>query len=150
MSSAKSPPPLTLNLLPSRWFIVGNGCCHLLALLSLAISSLPLPVIVPLGMAVLSSLVLNHSRYGNPHSPRFIEHVSWTATGQWQLRTADGLERPARLLGSYAHPRLMILTFALGRFARRSVLVLPDSADPEEIRRLRVWLRTSSQAIEEP
>jgi hypothetical protein len=96
-----------------------------------------------LAVAVLGSFALNLARYGNLRRSWFIEQVGHTADGRWLVRTADGREHSVRLLGSYIHPAVLILQFGLGRFTRRSVVVLPDSADAEEIRRLRVWLRTA-------
>jgi toxin CptA len=48
---------------------------------------------------------------------------------------------PARLLpGATAHPWLTVLRLADGHGTYRLVIA-PDSATPEELRRLRVWLR---------
>jgi hypothetical protein len=145
MSSARSLLPLRLNLRPSRYLGVVIAVFHLLGLISLWVCSLPLGVKLPLAMAVLGSFALNLTRYGNLRRSWFIEQVCHTADGRWLVRTADGREHSVRLLRSYVHPVVLILQFSLGRFSRHSVVVLPDSADPEEIRRLRVWLRTAKQ-----
>ena len=141
MSSVKSALPISLKLFPSRLLMAGMLACHSLALASLAVTAIPLLIAWALAGFVVASLVVCYACYGNARSRWFIERVYCTAEG-WSLRTADGCDRPARLLESYVHPRLLILNFRLGRFARRSLLVLPDSADASEIRRIRVRLLT--------
>ena len=118
------------------------GAGHLLALTSLGVLALPLEMTIPLGILISVSLVISYIRHGRSPSPWFIDQLYWSIDGQWTLRTADARKRPARLLGSYVHPGLIVLSFALGRLRRRSVVLLPDSADPEAIRRLRVRLLT--------
>jgi hypothetical protein len=142
MSSTSSAPFLVLDLAPSRWLLIGLGFFHLLAVVSLFVVSLPWWVKLSLGMLIGGSAWLNYSRYGNAQSHRFITRIHRTADGQWRVCQADGREYPAELSGSYAHPQLVILNFGLGRWNRRSIVILPDSAPCEQIRRLRVCLRT--------
>ena len=144
MSSVPSAPPLRLNLRPSRYLICVLGLFHLLALVSVAVCDLPWWVTVPLGLAVLVSLAISIACHGL-RSRWFIEEIVRTVDGEWRLHTADGQERSARLLASYVHPHIKILKFSLGQFVRRSIILLADSADPEEIRRLRVCLMTAKQ-----
>jgi len=59
------------------------------------------------------------------------------------VRCQDGLgnwQEAALLTGSYASRWLVVLMLGTaGR--RRSLVLLPDAAAPDELRRLRVWLR---------
>ena len=55
---------------------------------------------------------------------------------RWKRSIAPGLT------GGYAHPSIVILNFRLESGRRRSLALLPDAADAEALRRLRVWLRT--------
>ena len=59
------------------------------------------------------------------------------------VRCQDGLGnwQEARILpGSYTSRWLVVLVLGAGG-RRRSLVLLPDSAAPDELRRLRVWLR---------
>ena len=150
MSSARSAPPISLKLVPSRLLIIGVVLSHLLAAVSLVFVDLPLWSRITLGLLMAASFAFNAIRYGNPQSPGFIEQVTGSAGGQWRLRSAGGRQQEARLQGHYLHPKLVILNFALGRFRRRSIVLLPDSSDPEEIRRLRVRLQTMGEDEPEP
>lgn len=65
------------------------------------------------------------------------------ADGRMRLHTRDGQEQEVRVLGSsYVSGWLTVLNLrtAAGRKCR-SVVMLPDTADAEGYRRLRVWLR---------
>ena len=54
-------------------------------------------------------------------------------TGQWQ---------EAEILpGSYVSGWLIVVILGAGGRRRRSLVLLPDAAEAEELRRLRVWLR---------
>jgi len=150
MSSARSAPPVSLKLVPSRLLVAGVVLSHLLAAVSLVFVDLPLWSRLTLGLLMAASLAFNYGRYGNSQSPWFIEQVTCSVVGQWRLHRANGLQQEAHLQGHYLHPQLVILNFALGRFRRRSVVVLPDSSDPEEIRRLRVRLQTMGEDKPEP
>ena len=62
----------------------------------------------------------------------------------WSLYTAKGVARDASLLpSSFVRPWLTVLNFSVGRFGRRSVILLPDAVDGEILRRLRVRVRTA-------
>lgn len=143
MSSARSAVQLTLELVPSRILFTGLTVCHLLALISLLICDLSVLMTLSLGMLIAFSLVLSYAWHGHRHSRWFVERVTCLADGNWILQTTDGRKHPGRLLDStYVHPRLVILNFALDGIARRSVVLLPDSTDPDDLRRLRVRLLT--------
>ncbi|NJN46177.1 MAG: hypothetical protein HC808_06530 [Candidatus Competibacteraceae bacterium] len=143
MSSTSSVPFLVLDLAPSRWLLFGLGFFHLLALSSLFVMSLPWWIKLSLGVLIGGSAWLNYSRYGDAQSTRFISRIQRTADGQWLVCHADGREYAARLIGSYVHPQLVVLNFRFGRWNQRSAIVPPDSAPYEQIRRLRVYLRTT-------
>jgi hypothetical protein len=135
-------PPLILDLVPSRILVAGLLACHLLAAASLLVAALPLAVTIALGLLLPASLFYNYARHVNSHSRWFIDRLYWSTERSWTLHTADGRERTARLLSSYIHPYLVILSFAPDKWVPRSVILLPDSTDPDAIRRLRVCLHT--------
>ena len=140
--SAHSVLPFTIDLVPSRLLIAGILSCHCLAAASLLVADLPVAVMLSLGLLIAVSLGCNYTHYADPHSRWFIDRLFWSAEGNWTLHTADGQEKTVRLLSSYVHPYGVVLSFAAGRFMHCSVVILPDSADSDAIRRLRVCLQT--------
>ena len=75
-------------------------------------------------------------------NPARVVALSLDGNGGWWLKRADGrVIEPLLLADSRALPALLLLNFRLGRWRRRSLLLLPDSADADALRRLRVRLR---------
>jgi len=109
-------------------------------LASLIFSSLSLAIGLPLSALIGISLLFNYARYGTC-SRRFIDRVDCSAEGQWSLRTASGTIKTVGLASSYVHPSVVILSFATGKFSRYPLVILPDSAEPNTVRRLRVYLQ---------
>ncbi len=79
--------------------------------------------------------------YGHAGGRGFISRIEWLDR-RWRLDTGDGRVQRGHLTGGYAHPQIIILNFRLDSGGRRAVTLLPDSADPDALRQLRVWLRT--------
>ena len=134
-------PSIALELQPSRVLAVGTAVCHLLALAALFMVELPwlLKALVgaPIGISCWLSVACI-ARYGGCG----ITYANWRADGSWLLRTADKRWLPARLVASYTHPYIMILSFAIGRGFNRTLVITPDAGDHASLRRLRVRLRT--------
>ncbi len=141
MSSTRLEAALSLKLVPARLLLIGLASGHLLALLSLMFCDLPAGVVAVLVASILVSLIWNTIRHANPRSRWFIRRLTWTADGRWLLQTGTGEQREVRLIGGYRHPRLLILRFAWGWLGRCAVVLPPDAADPDLVRRLRVRLR---------
>ncbi len=141
MSSIRFEAALSLKLVPSRLLLIGLVSGHLLTLLSLLFCDLPVTVVILLVTFILVSLIWNTIRHANPRNRWFIRRLTWTADGRWLLETGTGEQREVRLIGGYRHPRLLILRFAWDWFGRCAVVLPPDAADPDLIRRLRVRLR---------
>ena len=133
--------PLTLDLVPSRLLVAILINCHCLTLAGLIFSSLSLAIRLPLSALIGVSLLFNYVRYGNSRSRWFINRISCSADGQWTLRTATGTVKTVGLASSYVHSHVVILTLATGKFSRYPLVILPDSADPNTVRRLRVCLQ---------
>jgi len=139
--------PLTLDLVPSRRLIAILVTCHCLAWASLIFSSVSLAIRLPVGALIGVSLLFNYARYGNSRSRWFIDRLSWSADGQWTLHTAVGTIKPVGLTGSYVHSQVVILTFTTGKFSSYPLVILPDSADPNTVRRLRVCLQNLPSSL---
>lgn len=140
MWSAKSAPALELT--PSRRLLAALAGLHGLAALGLAVTDLPVVPRLILGAALTVSLLFNLHRFGVPGGRWFLRRLECGADGVWRLYYGDGRCREGRFLGGYVHPRLLVLRFATGRFARRAAVVLPDAAEAEALRRLRVRVAT--------
>ncbi|QQS52997.1 MAG: hypothetical protein IPM89_08610 [Candidatus Competibacteraceae bacterium] len=140
-----SPPrrlaALNIEPRPSRFLLAGSGVVHGLASIATIVASVPLWVKTGLLAGIGLSLVWTGYRYGWRRGGGFITRVEWL-DGRWRLETGDGILRQARLAGGYAHPGIIVLNFRLESGWRRSLTLLPDAVDAEDLRRLRVWLRT--------
>lgn len=132
---------IILELRPSRFLLLSGGVGHFLAGIAVIVSSIPWWVQVGFFAAIVLSLVQFGYGYGYSHGCRFIRRIEWLDE-RWQLVTGDGGQHRGRLMSGYAHPLIVILNFRLENGHRRSLTLLPDSADADELRRMRVWLRT--------
>ena len=134
-------PSLQISLRPSRLLLTLGGVTHLLAAVAVMVSSLAawfkIGLIAGIGLALLRF----GWRYGHHTGPGFISGVA-LAEDRWHLRTGTGACQNAIWSGGYAHTLLVILHFRLEHGRPRSLVVLPDAADPDGLRRLRVWIRT--------
>ena len=120
-----------------------GGVFHGLAGIATIVASVPLWVKAGLLTGIGLSLAWTGYRYGWRRGGGFITRVE-LLDGRWRLETGDGGVQSARLIGGYAHPLLVILNFRLERGSRRSLALLPDSADAQSLRRLRALLRIGS------
>ena len=131
---------LRVDLRPSRLLLMGGTALHLLAGVAVVFSGVPTGVKAGLIAMLGLSLAWLGFRYGLRRSPGFIAGID-VLDGRWRLRDGKGGTRPARLTGGYAHPLIVILNFRPDDAPRRSLALLPDAADAESLRRLRVLLR---------
>lgn len=144
--SASRPEHTTLEpaverlvLRRSRLLLSVLWCSHLLAFAAVLIAGLSGWWRALLLVAVAGSLWRESRR---ATSVRAIERLE---EGGWRLVGRDGGALAGRLAAdAFVHPRLVILGFELDRGGRRHVVLLPDAADADGLRRLRVWLRRES------
>lgn len=120
---------------------MGGGVGHLLAGVAVIVSNILWWVKAGLIAGIAVSLVWLVYCYGYPRGRRFIARLEWLDE-RWQLATGDGRRYSGQLISGYAHPLIVIVNFRLENGQRRSLTLLPDSADADELRRMRVWLRT--------
>ena len=140
--------PLLIEPRPSRLLLVSGGGAHILASVAVVVSSLPLGIKAGLIAGIALALFRFGQQYGYRWGRGFIARID-LLDGGWLLETGDGTLHRAALTGGYAHPGIVILNFRLENGRRRSLALLPDAADAEALRRLRVWLRTR-QGEDEP
>ena len=132
---------LSIALHPSPMLLAGGSGLHLLSGSAVAACNLPLGI-KAMFLAGIASVLLQFGRqYACSGRKRFISHIE-LLDGGWRLTTGDGATHRASLIGGYAHPDIIILNFRRENGRRWSLTLLPDSADPDALRRLRVWLRT--------
>lgn len=147
-SGSRAPATLNIEPRPSWLLLVSSGGAHVLAGVAVVASSLPLWVKAGFIAGITLALARFVWQYGYRRGRGFIARIE-RLDGVWRLETGDGNAHRARLTGGYAHPVIVILNFRLESSGRRSLALLPDAADAEALRRLRVWLRTR-QGEDEP
>ncbi|MDG4594113.1 MAG: hypothetical protein P9F75_00200 [Candidatus Contendobacter sp.] len=125
---------------PSRLLLACGGGAHLLAGVAVLVGSVPPWIKAGFIVGIALALVRFVWQYGHRRGRGFIARLE-LLDGAWRLRTGDGTPHRAHLTGGYAHPGIVILNFRLESSGRRSLVLLPDAADSEALRRLRVWLR---------
>ncbi|MDG4549441.1 MAG: hypothetical protein P9F19_10565 [Candidatus Contendobacter sp.] len=125
---------------PSPLLLVCGGGAHVLAGVAVLVSSLP--PWIRAGFIVGIALALGRFvwQYGFQGTRGFIARLELLDSA-WRLETGDGTPHRARLTGGYAHLGIVVLNFRLESGGRRSLALLPDAADSNALRRLRVWLR---------
>ena len=140
MSSQESAP--TLRIRPRRSAILTGFVIftHGGAIICLLLS-LPFWMGALAAIGIVYSLVYSLNRHVLMTVDDAITELTWESNGEWLVVMRNGTRLSAQLLQSaYLHARLVILNFALnGR--NRSVILLPDTLDPDTFRRLRVRLQ---------
>ena len=142
MSSPACALPLRLDYRPSRYLMLAVAGVHAAALLVL----LPLPLAGWIKWLVAAAVVVQGAviwrRHVSLSAPAAVKRLIWAGDNRWELFSADGGSREARLLpAAYIHPWLVILRFITEDKRRCAVILPPDSLDPDSHRRLRVQLR---------
>lgn len=127
--------------------LISGGGVHILSAIAVIVCSLPLWAKAGFIASIALALIRFGFQYGYRDGHSFITCLE-LLDGRWRLETGDGVAYRAELRGGYAHPAIVILNFRLENGQRRSLTLLPDSADPDSLRRLRVWLRTQPQESE--
>jgi hypothetical protein len=134
-----------MRLGPSRQLALVLGTLHLGAVPCAFANDLPLAVQCLLAAAVLCRTWHCIGLHGSRRAARAIVLLIWDRHGRWRLLQRDGSVLHVRLEhGAYVHPELLILPFRCLSGRRLSVLMVPDMADADGLRRLRTRLRCDS------
>ena len=124
------------ELKPSRrlgLFVLGMTA---LALAAIGAAALPVGVRLALGVAVVVLAVQGWRR------ARFREVLRLAVDGQLQCQDGQGEWREVEVLGdSFVATGLIVLRYREAGRRVRTLTLLPDSADADDLRRLRVSLR---------
>ncbi|CDI01866.1 hypothetical protein BN873_210087 [Candidatus Competibacter denitrificans Run_A_D11] len=132
-------PDFTVELQPSRYLLIGVSIAHLLAVTAVLIAVIPIWLKASFSLGLGLSLLWFWLGNG-PRRHESIVRIAWL-DGCWRLETGTGVILTAELVDGYGHPVLIILNFRLEGNRYRSLTLLPDSASPDSLRRLRVLLR---------
>jgi hypothetical protein len=141
MAGHRRRPPLLVRPRPSRLLAGFVALSHGLA----AVIALTLPMGWPACIALLSwiavSMGWNALTHVWPRTPWAVREALLGEDG-WEITLGTGDRRPAQLAPStFVGTRLTVLNFRCRRWARCTLVVLPDGVDPQTRRRLRARLR---------
>ncbi|MBT9590393.1 MAG: hypothetical protein IV089_05730 [Thiobacillus sp.] len=119
---------------------------RLLGLLLLSMAALSMAAIyradIPSVIQMLMGLVVIGLSIGGGRRACFAEALRITADGMLQCRDGAGEWREVEVLGdSLVSPALIVLRYRFETQRVRTQVLLPDSANAEDLRRLRVSLR---------
>ncbi len=132
-----SAPPIVLELRRSRAFDAGLALAVLLALVAVLASALP----VSLAWVVIAAIGLIAARALRAHRAQVGLRLGVGTDGQASLRPLDSAEAINCRITDHAMVGPFV-TLRLGAGAPlRRLFLLPDSTDPDALRRLRVRLR---------
>lgn len=141
---AMNPPKLpVMELRPSRQLAVILGCAHLVAALVLALLPAALWLEISGTALLLFSAAYTIRHHAWRHGRSAVTALHFTDREQLRVRMHDGTWHAGRILGSSTVGiSLTVLNIALNdRRLPLHVVLLSDSLDTEDFRRLRVWLR---------
>ena len=137
-------PFYELELRPSRCLLTALGVGHSLALLAVAAAGLPAPLSVALLLVIGSTWSFHYGRHALARGPWFIQRLR-VRDGRWIVCTGTGEWYPARLLGSFSNPYLILLRLAITPLGVRAVVIASDSGQRESCRQLRLLLAIASR-----
>jgi toxin CptA len=136
-------PVRRIEITPSPTLAIALCAVHLAAGAAVWHSALPLSL-MSVSIGVIGA-ALGWSLHGRAllRLATAIVALEITAAGQISFLTRRGTWHACELLGtSYVSPRLTILNLrARGCRLARHVVLVPDSVDAQDFRRLRIWLR---------
>jgi toxin CptA len=134
---------LRVQFKPSRYIAAVLTAAHAVAAATMLPLDLPIAgklALVVLVVASLAHAILQHALLW---SRRALTALELRDKGEVAVQTRDGEWHDARILGtSYVSPTLSAINLRVAdaRLARH-ILIVPDNCDPEQFRRLRVYLR---------
>lgn len=147
-----SAKPIHLNLQPS--ILLASIIGFVVLMMGLVLIFLPLSAAFKWPLLVLIVIASIHSirRYALLTSATAVTHLSLAQTSKLQLTYKDGTQAEVRVLeSSFVSPYLTALNLQEVETGRRlSILLLPDSAESNGFRQLRVWLRWGRDVVGEP
>ena len=134
--------PIRLQPTFSRYLACWLVVLHLLTLLVVWLLQLLLLFKVTLSLLLLTCFIWQMRHHLLRSTRNAIKEVVLESDGSWWLIVNDGTKLQAELLPeSFVKPWLVVLNFSAGwLFSTRSMILPPDSLDPEVARKLRIHL----------
>lgn len=138
-----SVPTVRVSLKPSRYLAIFFCVIHFAAGATLVPLDFPSWVKLFVASGIAASLARSLWRHALLKARSALIGVELREDDQASVQTRDGAWHAARILGTtYVTPLLTVLNLRIeARPFARHVLVVPDNADAEDFRQLRVWLR---------
>ncbi len=135
--------PLAIALRPSWRLAYLLGAAHLAAVGAVVVLDLSWWLTIPLVLALIAHGAAQAARVALLRRADSVVAVEAGRASGVPFRTRDGVWHEGRLLGSsYVSPGLTILNLKpAGARGVRHVVIFSDAVDPDDFRRLRVWLR---------
>lgn len=131
---------LTVSLRPSRILALALTVIAGTAL-ACAWISLPRLALAPIALGIALAWVW-HIAQALQRSPSALHTLEINATGGARCEDGRGRWREADILpDSYVSSWLIVLILGINGRRYRSLVLLPDAATAEQLRRLRTWLR---------
>jgi toxin CptA len=143
-----SAKPICIKLRVSKQLAM---CLCLIALVaSLAVWVLPWVWAMLLSAAIWLSAIYAMRLHVLKHAAHAVVQIDVNRRGEWCVLLANGQQQSVSLSGhSVVSPYVVVLLFQVKKTSRRlSVVILPDAADAESLRQLRVWLRWAWPSME--
>lgn len=133
--------PLCLEFRPSRILQLSIGLTHLAALVSLMLASLQSVALAALAILVIANALYLYACYTSMAMPASIRKLGWSPAQGWRLPQRDGESLPLSLREPlFVSRHLLVARFASHRYRHHSLLVVADSLNADDFRRLRVRL----------
>jgi len=148
MTAMEQPrlPPIALR--PSRQLTFMLGAAHAAVLVLSGFLPLEWWIRSLLGALLMFSAMHSIYHHALRRSAGSVDTLEFLDRARLLVRTRDGRRHDAQVLGSsFVSVALIILNLGIaGRRFPLHVVIPGDSADAEELRRIRVWLRWGPQA----
>ena len=140
--SQGSVPPVELIIVPSRRLATLIFLAHALALGAAAYAPFTPVLLAAAGATVLTSFIVHFRRHALLAGKHAVRRLVWTQDGHWDATDGEGRSHRCTLLPEPTPgPPLTILRLRDASGTTRVVLLLADSGDAEQLRRLRARLR---------
>lgn len=136
-------PRLSVQIRPSRQLVIALILLHSTAVVCV-LQFLPGAWLgAGAAIAIVGSLVFHVRRDALQVSGRAVTAFTFKEHAQCELTFRNGTMLSGRIeSSSFTAPLLtIILVRPLPRWRRQVVILMPDSASPQELRQVRVWLR---------
>jgi len=140
--ASDSAPHVELLILRSRRLATLIFLAHALALGAAAYAPLSPVLLAAAGATVLTSFIVHFRRHAALIGRQAVRRLAWSAAGHWDLTDGEGATHRCELLPEPTiGPPLTILRLKDPRGTTRVVMLLDDSCDRDQLRKLRARLR---------